>query len=692
MVVGPDYSYPDSRFVGDVLLKNRKHFVKYNIARIRELIRYLPTKKLDLFYGIPLLLHINSPEYPGYIDDPQVPHGIYGFYDSGFWTLAKRRLGIEMQQIRSFVSKNFCIKGLYLMGSAGSLGQTARSDFDYWVVFDRDAIDGRQRILLRQKLERIERWAEETYGQSLSFFTLDAMQIKHNTFSGMVEEGLRTGQRSLLKEEFYRTFILIGGQIPYWAVLPVGLKDGEYEAWINTASHAGGNGFLPMDYIDLGNLSAVNPTECYGALFWQFCKAQDDPVKALIKASLMVRHVFFQKERGLLCDKAKERFPATRMDSYFLDPYALAFDSVLALYEKLDDRDGLELIRQCIYLRIIGFPAPAKTVDDSPKNQLLSGYVEQWCWGEKETERLDLFASWGEEEKLGFENRIVGKLWHLYKLVFGSDQGTGCQTGMASEDLAALKNKAASRFKKKKGKLPFASVYLRDRQDGRGLFVINASGPLRGDVWSVMDSSAIGASKNAVPLFSAPELLRVLGWIVFNGFYRCNRFTIDFQHAGSPIVQGRANRLFQEVVSCFSNETDPRDFRFAPQGLQVFVVMDPRRPVRGGHSHAVDYLVRNTWGEMFFYAQRFRHGYNNLLKHHEIAKRIWCYIEGADPNRSCYRIFDLRAVEDPETAGLIDGFIADLRKNRGRDIPVRPIATGKGRDLEQDKGLLLDLF
>jgi adenylate cyclase class 1 len=253
---------PDSGVVRDVLLANRKHFVTYNITRLRELLRYLPAKKLDLFYTIPLLLHVNSPDYPGYVDNPRIPHGIYGFYDSGFWRLAKKRLNIEMKDVRPFVSKSFCIKGIYLIGSAGSLGQTERSDFDYWVVVDKDAITDNQRGLLKKKLRMIEKWADETYGHHLTFFLLDSEQVRQNDFSGFDEEGLRTAQRTLLKEEFYRTFILIGGQIPYWAVLPVGLEDFQYREWVAAAS-CGGEGFFPDDYIDLGNLTCIKREECY---------------------------------------------------------------------------------------------------------------------------------------------------------------------------------------------------------------------------------------------------------------------------------------------------------------------------------------------------------------------------------------------------------------------------------------------
>jgi adenylate cyclase class 1 len=129
-----DSDTPDPVHARDELLANRKYFVTYNITRLRELLRYLSAKKLELFHTVPLLLNVNSPDFPGYVDDPQTPHGIYRFLDSGFWKLAKKRLGNKAKLVPPLVPNASCMKGVYLIGSAGSLGQTEFSDFDYWVV------------------------------------------------------------------------------------------------------------------------------------------------------------------------------------------------------------------------------------------------------------------------------------------------------------------------------------------------------------------------------------------------------------------------------------------------------------------------------------------------------------------------------------------------------------------------------
>ena len=197
------------------LLKNRSFFVGHNIARLRDSIGQLPEKKKDLFYTIPFLLHTNSPGWPGFVDDAHVPHGIYRFFDSGFWRTAKEKLNIDHKEMKKYIPRDFFIKGVYLMRSGGMSGQTKHVALVYWVVVDENIVGATERGLLRKKFRLIEKWAKGKYNHQVAFFVLDAKQIKENDFSKMNEEGFGGLQRTVLKEEFYRNFIFISGQIPF---------------------------------------------------------------------------------------------------------------------------------------------------------------------------------------------------------------------------------------------------------------------------------------------------------------------------------------------------------------------------------------------------------------------------------------------------------------------------------------------
>jgi adenylate cyclase class 1 len=686
------HNKPDPASVKEKILLNRKYFVTYNIARLRELIRYLPEEKLDLFHTIPLLVHMNSPDLPGFVDHPLTPHGLYRFFDSGFWKFTKKRLRIKEQDVHAYVLKRSYVRGLYLMGSSGTLGQTEYSDFDYWVVIDKGSLSKPQRALLRQKLDSIQDWSTEAYGHDLNFFVVDVEQIRRNDFSKIHEEGSGTAQKSLLKEEFYRTFILMAGQIPFWAVLPPGLNDAGYRGWIETASILSGYNFVSDDYVDLGNIASVKKEECLGGVLWQICKAQQDPVKSLIKTSLIAHHYFFQERDGLLCNTVKKRFPERQLDSYLLDPYALVFERASRFYALTDDEDGLDLIRQCIYLRLTGYPVPSELVEDNPKRQILKRYVKAWSWGEDQVDRLESYTLWPENEKLQFEDRIINKISFLYELLFRTTGRLEPFMGMASQDLAVLKNRSASHFKKKPGKLPHCSTYLRAKRHLRSLFIAWRKDDSDANTWAVYDHMPSDYADNEDSLFVAPELLRVLGWIVLNRLYRGDPSSIVLQRIQeSPVSPKRVERLLEELFRFFSNEIPHVNYVHSnPAWLKVFVALDTGLFPADNTLHSAHYLVQNTWGEVFFHALDVTHIENNFLRCYEIAKQAWHYLQGTLPGVSEYRIYDSRTINDTATGKTIEDLIKSFRKSGGGGIKVpdadRPDETatprnGKGKPL-----------
>jgi len=669
----PRHNKPDPAFVKEKILLNRKYFIAYNIARLRELLRYIPEEKLDLFHSIPFLLHTNSPDLPGYLDDPLTPHGIYRFFHSGFWEFAKKRLRIKREDVHTFVLKRSYIRGLYLMGSSGTLGQTEYSDFDYWVVTDKDSLSETQRALLRQKLDRIEDWSKETYGHDLNFFVVDLEQIRQNDFSEIHEEGSGTAQKSLLKEEFYLTFIMIAGQIPFWAVLPPGLNDAEHRYWIETASLLSDDNFVCDDYVDLGNLTSIKREECLGGVLWQICKAQQDPVKSLIKTSLVAHHFFFQEQEGLLSDMMKKRFPERRLDSYLLDPYALVFEKATRFYDFMDDKDGLDLIRQCIYLRLTGYPVPSELAENSPKRQILKRYVKAWLWGSDKIDRLQSYPVWTENEKLQFEDRIINKISFLYKLILRTVGKLEPFMDMPSEDLAVLKNRIASHFKKKPGKLPRCSAYLCAKRDRCSLVIAPREDSSGTKEWAVYDHTPSDYADNKAALFVAPELLRVLGWIVLNRPHKGDPSSIVFQRVPkSPISPKRAERLLKELSRFFLNEMPRLNYmRSDPPWLKVFVSLGTGIFAADNALRSVDYLVQNTWGEMFFCALDLEHIENDFLRCYETAKWAWHYLQKALPGESEYLIYDSRAIEDTTTTKTIEDFIKSFRESGAKHLKAK---------------------
>jgi len=681
--------------VKEKILANRQSFISYNIARLRALIRYFPNEKLELFYSIPLLLHANSPDLPGYVDHPETPHGVYRFFDSGFWKLAKKRLNIESEAMPSFILRRSCIRGLYLVGNCGTLGQTDDSDLNYWVVIDRRLVSETQQGLLEEKLARIKDWSKETYDHNVTFFALDVEQMRRNDFSGMDKEGAGALQQGLLKEEFYRTVILIAGQIPYWAVLPPGLKDAEYKAWIEAAGLLSDHDFVADDYVDLGNLVSITNKACLGGLIWEISRAQDDPVEALIKASLICYHHFFQEQEGLLCDFVKKIYPESRLDSDLLDPHVHAFESAVRFYESIDDEERLDLIRQCVYLRLAGYPVPRPLDEKNAKGLMLKHYVRAWSWSEHQSNRLGSYGVWTEDEKLKLENRITSNLFFLYELVSRSAGKLDPFPGMEPEALAALKNRRKSHFKTEPGKLPYGSYSLRAERAVCTFRVARRQDSSGAQLWVVYQGLTGDSGHGEVPLFVSPELLRVLGWVVLNRLCKNEPQSIVFQNMRSLMSAKRAQQLLEELMGFFSNKEssglscrDPH-----PRWRKVFVALAPGLVPSDRVLRSMDYLVQNTWGEMFLFSLDIGHIENDLLKCYEIAKCVWHYIQGTVPGESEYRIHAGRTLLDGTTIGAIEDFIQSFREADHGGPKVRDEQRTQGIPSERKRsGPLIDLL
>ena len=610
------------------MMARRSAFSAYNISRIRELIRYLPKKKYRLFQQIPLWLHLNKPLIPGFVGDPRVPFGIYRFRESGFWRQGLSRLNLAENKLRPFLSSREFIQGLYLMGSSGTLAQTDTSDFDYWVLIDGEGLEAVQKRLLKLKLESIEAYCADHYGQMVSFFVLEAAQVRANRFEVMDEESSGSAQRTLLKEEFYRTFIMIAGKIPYWAVLPAGLDDDQYRHRIDEALAGRHLRFVPEDYIDLGNLAALNRRESLGALLWQIFKARHSPVKSLIKATL-IAYYFFSRDDGFLCDAIKTRFFEGRPGDWLVDPYALMFEKGLAFFVDLEDVKGLALLRDCIFLRLSGRNPLPDSPGESPREVLLREYLRRWEWDEERIHHMSFYRQWPEAEKCRFENAVFEKISYLYELILKGKDRDGAAIDMTERDLHVLTNRIAGHFRQAPGKIAKCSSYTRRNAAALQVIVAGMQGESGNSVWSVYGQEGRRAMDWDALLFEGPELLKTAAWLISNNLYSGKTSVIGFQAAASCEVTGhQARRFVQSVYDFFKDGMAvllPTEQ--PPSWKNLLVCLHRTGAEKGRRLVCADFLVMNTWGEFFFDVLDLLPTENETLACYTVSEHIWIFLK-----------------------------------------------------------------
>jgi adenylate cyclase, class 1 len=631
---------PDIRSIAETIKKNRDSFIAYNIAHLREVIRYLSTEKFELFHTLPFLLHVNSPEFPGYVADPDCKYGIHGFLDSGFWKLALKHFKFSEKKLFPCLAKKYHIQGLYLMGSSGTLAQGDHSDLDYWVLVDEEMNHDSQMDTLKQKLTLLKEWAGTTYTQQISFFILTSQQVKNNSFRQVDEESSGNIQQTILKEEFYRTFLMIAGMIPYWAVLPADLDENQYYLWIDKIENHGSM-ILDQNYTDLGYPAGIDKKECTGALLWQIFKARHDPVKSYIKASLIVYYYFSSRDAPLPCDEIKKKFSDKKLDSYMVDPYSTIFNKTLLFYQDRNEVSRLEMLRECLFLRINGYPIVKAMDKGSPKKELLQIYLKQWSWDEDKIEHFRNYPDWPEADKLDFEIRIISRISALYKKIQLAENEIQKPD---TPELRSIQNRISTIFTTRPNKIPRCSAYIKAKAESGKLHLIFRCAKAEDSIWNVYEQQTIPPRKNQQKLYTGSGLSQLTGWLDVNRL-ALNPSKSIIMDMGDHSLSDRQAIIFIDKALHFLNAPlSNHEYTAARPSWNRILVAVESNPSGGNNRYErFDILIKNTWGEIFHHHLAIKDIENNLLKCYKLSNLLNLLTKDMPTDDPQYLIFELGA-------------------------------------------------
>jgi len=609
----------------------------------------------------------------------RTPRGIYRFHDSGFYLHAVRRHRGRQRGDLNLPPERCAILGLYLMGSSGTLAQTGASDFDYWVVVKDEGMDAECKAAFQEKLRRITAWSREQYGQEVGLFTLTVSDVRENRFAALDEESAGSSQRTLLKEEFYRTFVMIAGKIPYWAVLPPGLSPGRYDHWVQRAQGATGSlRFIPEDYMDLGGLETIDRNECLGALLWQMFKACKSPFKSIVKAALIAHYYFFAGERGLLCEHIKSGFGLLRQGEPLTDPYAAVFQTALDFFQSTDHTEGLLLLRECVFLRLWepSREGGGQRGEPSPKQRLLARYLAEWGWNAEKTARMAAFHQWPDDARLALEERIFQKLAFLYELIAHSSGASSPGSSMTPTDLTALKNRIAAALKRKPGKLPRCSAYFRTHVDGVSLELRGHPAPGGGEAcWTVFHRPEDGPDSL---VFQAPGLLGAMGWLLINGLYPPEGGFLSCRLDRLGLGPGRIRRLIREVHRFLSPLSATAEGLAGPTRWEKIAVLFRPAPRSGDQPMPrTEFLAVNSWGEFFFEAPALPPLPDRAALCDRLTEHLSKYLIETSGPPPLYRVFQLMDRPDEAFSGMMEMALASLREQAAGPGGTGALDTGE---------------
>ena len=596
------------------LVSNYEKFLTYNNFRIERLLTLMNPKKQPLYHLLPFLLHVNQPEFPGYIEGEDAVQGVFKYrpnqqtnnYIEKFFPGSR---GKEI--ITDIPAQNCVVKSLLLMGSLGTIAQSPDSDFDFWVCVTLEKLTGDQIKCLEKKLLAIETWADDAHALEVHFFITDIKSVRTNKFGEADKESAGTSQAKLLKEEFYRTTIFVAGKVPLWWIISPELNDSGYRQCKEVIKKS--RQITPEKLIDLGHLTEISSDEFFGAAIWQICKAMDSPYKSVLKMAMLTVFLDPEKKEVLLCEALKLRVqkpgPQQKELTYY-DPYIILFDTILRYYQNKDMPDTLDLFRTCLYIKT-GIKAGRDLEEKQNlnfKEKIISKYVTSWKWDQAKLNELSSFRDWEFEKVRDLGNRVHKFLIEAYQDLSRMLKQDGNRKQMISpQDITVIGRKLESFYSVKKGKVNFMK-----RAFSEGL--LQESITMNADpnkppqqLWSVYrgqlgDRSLKEAVTQKKLLKKGPNLVEILAWAIFNQLIDKNT-SLYLLPNPSPVSMGDIQDFVSKYMEIFPKSKISMLSNSAllakDKKLSFFIIVNFGSQKWQTEIEKVTIIYKNSWGEIY---------------------------------------------------------------------------------------------
>ncbi len=435
-----------------ILFRNRQTFLRFNQFRINRTYQSLSSIDRLVFLVIPRLLHVNQEGLPGYFRE-NVPCGIHNFNLDRESQIAAETMFPKLI-LRRNEDFSPIIHTMLIMGSIGSIAQTQKSDLDYTLIVHKPSLTDDALALLRRKLDLIEEWTWNEYRLETHFFINDYNEFRENRFGESDSESTGSAQAKLLKEEMFRTMIILAGKIPFWWIVPIQTGDYHYEKLVQLVNSS--KTLLNReDFLDLGNVDDISEGEFFGGSIWALIKSFRSPFKTLLKMGLLESYMFDETKSNLLCHEIKERvFANDTFDD--IDPYISMFEWVQKFFTETKSQENLEVLRAAFYLKV-GTQVSAEEINENStdyKKRTLIKMIKRWGWSPEKLENYNQFDSWQMKQKVALGKQVNKILMASYRNISEKNKTLDKEQSLITEqDTHLLGRKLFSFFRKAPNKV-----------------------------------------------------------------------------------------------------------------------------------------------------------------------------------------------------------------------------------------------
>ncbi|MBN6063017.1 class I adenylate cyclase [Aggregatibacter actinomycetemcomitans] len=503
------------------LNKARKCVDYLDRLRIRRALSDTPESFQQVFRLIPLLLHFNHPDLPGYIAD--APCGIVHFVANKFQQNYLKH-NFSPDSIKNILKshRTFCeraILGVYVMGSIASIAQTPFSDLDIWLCH-REDLSPQARQLLQQKIELIQQWAKRFHVE-INFYLMD--QKRFRCFRDTEPVGIEncgSAQYMLLLDEFYRSAIRLAGKPLLWLHLAVE-NEADYEAEIERLAQ---NGELDLnDWVDFGGLGSLSANEYFGASLWQLYKGIDYPYKSLLKILLLEAYSHDYPNTFLISREFKQALLSNqRKVEHKFDAYLAMLQRVTAYLTQQKEFKRLDFVRCCFYIKV-----HENEVEPEQSNWRLDELLkltQQWGWKCGQLEHLNHRAQWKIKQTTKVHNDLIKFLMLSYRNLVNFARKHQVNASIMPQDMSILTRKLYTAFEELPGKVTLLNPQLAVDLSEKYLTFIEVKNNRRfKDGWYLVNQTP------TVQGFSRPRyteynesLNKLVAWAYFNRLLTAN--------------------------------------------------------------------------------------------------------------------------------------------------------------------------
>lgn len=499
------------------------------------------------------------------------------------------------------------IEALYAIGSVGTVAQTTSSDLDVWVCLAPGEPAAPPAPAFQEKLDAIRQVAGQEYGLDVNFFCMTAQDIRDNIFGFSEDEGQGSAQGCLLKEEFYRTVLVLAGRKPAWWCAAPGATPEEYGRTLDAMART--QPAIAADSLDCGSISALSGDAFFGASLWMIVKSLTSPFKSILKFGLLEKYAEKAARPELLCETLKASLVEGQSGMWRCDPYALLFAEVSRFYVRRKEAEALTLLRQAFQQKT-GFDPWGEYTSRSGAAMLdrFFPYAPQppgTCPPQIQLQQQEEEKPVGFPQVLALGDAITKYFLHVYKRLWQRAAELPRQGGLTERDYTMLSHRITASFGRQTDKvmrLPFIrpgrDIFLsleidyEERASGQGVFAI------RGQTGS--DSRKEGTETwDAVR--SDASLVRLAGWLAANELYRPGT-AVRAVVLPAPLALSDVRGLCDAVHATFPiRETfaPPLSWGLAPKSITAaLVVLNLGTPREERDVARAEILYATSWGEL----------------------------------------------------------------------------------------------